>query len=87
MIIKVNNISDPSEFELSDDLLDCIGNQTEFTNLCDPCYQKRLTANETQQTDEVRKCSLGCLDRFYFHHLQEQYYPGIDYFSLRWTFS
>ena len=73
----MNNLRDPSEFKLSADLMNCIGNQTEFTNLCDLCHHKKFFVDETIVKKE--KCSLGCLDRFYFHHLQEEYYPGIDF--------
>ena len=69
-------MSDPVEFEISSDILDCIGNSTEFTNLCDPCYEFNKALTENYKATEITKCSLGCFDRFYYYHLQEQYYPG-----------
>ena len=75
----MNNISDPFEFEISTDILVCIGNLTELTNLCDPCYEYQKALNENYTATEITKCSLGCFDRLYYYHLQKQYYPGNDF--------
>ena len=70
LIIQVNNISDPFEFGISADITDCIGNLTEFTNLCDPCYEYQKALDENFTATEITKCSLGCFDRLYYYHLQ-----------------